>query len=257
MKSDFESFEREGVNHNEEPFADGSADGASSETDRESAAQATAVVALPTVHPMPITVARSESLRRLCEQLSPVAVIENNLRLLVSGCKPGDGASTVAAAFALDLSQRLSLRTLLVDAHVRRPTLHRMFTRANDRKCELLLDGPMQIRSTGWAWLDIASCCLGSTENERREALAQCHEIASHYAAVVVDLGVVRLDARMLPLARETDPILLIVRQGQTRRQELATTAAALRAAKRSVAGVILNAATNSAAPSARKKKPQ
>lgn len=121
----------------------------------------------------------------------------------------------------------------------------------------MLLDGPMQIRSTGWAWLDVATCCLGSTETERREALVRCEEIAGHYAVVVVDLGVVRLDARMLPLARETDPIVLVVRHGHTCREELATTAAALRAAKRTVAGVILNAATGSVAPSAGKTKPQ
>jgi Mrp family chromosome partitioning ATPase len=232
-------------------------DAASFERRESRPTDSSAVVALPTVHPTPVAVAHSEPLRRLCEQLSLVAVIDNNLRLLVSGCSSGDGTSTVAAAFALDLSQRLSLRTLLVDAHLRRPTVHRMFARANDRKCELLLDGPMQIRSTGWNRLDVATCCLGSSETERGEALAQCEDIASHYATVVVDLGVVRLDGRMLPLARETDPILLVVRQGQTLRQELATTAVALRAAKRTVAGVILNAATNAVAPWAGKTKAQ
>ena len=257
LDTDYESTERERLYRTEEPSADSGA-GTSFGARREPPVQeAGAVVVLPTVHPLPVTVARSESLRRLSEQLSPIAVIDSNLRLLVSGCRPGDGTSTIAAAFALDLSQRLSLRTLLIDAHLRRPTLHRMFTRANDRKCELLLDGPMQIRSTGWAWLDVATCCLGATQSDRREALLRCEEIAGHYAVAVVDLGVVRLDARMLPLARETDPILLVVRNGQTRRQELATTSAALRAAKRTVAGVILNAATNSVAPSAGKSHPQ
>jgi Mrp family chromosome partitioning ATPase len=123
------------------------------------------------------------------------------------------------------------------------------------RSAELMLDGPMQIRSTGWAWLDLATCYLGPTESERREALNRCEEISSRYAAVVVDLGVTRLDARMLPLARESDPIILIARYGHTRRQELATTAASLRAAKRTLAGVILNAAAKPVAPSTRKKR--
>jgi Mrp family chromosome partitioning ATPase len=206
-------------------------------------------VHLPVPHPTPALVARSEPLQRICEQLSPRAVIDKNLRLLLTGCRPGDGASTIAAAFALDFSQRLSLRTLLIDANIRRPTLHRSFGRTSARPPELVLDGPMQIRSTGWAWLDLATCYLGTTENERREALQRCDEVSRHYAAIVVDLGVVRLDARMLPLARESDPILLITRYGHTRRQELATTAAALRAAKRTLAGAILNAATDQVAP--------
>jgi Mrp family chromosome partitioning ATPase len=45
----------------------------------------------------------------------------------------------------------------------------------------------------------------------------------------------------MLPLARPGDPVVLVVRYGHTERQELATTAGALRAANRAIAGVILN----------------
>ena len=203
-----------------------------------------ALVKLPVSQSMPVTVARGIALQQICEEFSPLAVVDNNVRLLITGCRPGDGASTIAAALALDLSQRLSLRTLLIDANTRRPTLHKTFVRSNLETPELILDGPMQIRSTGWAWLDLATCCFGSTEIERREVMERCNEVSRHYAAVVVDLGVVRLDARMLPLARESDPIFLIVRHGHTRRQELATTTAALRAARRSVTGAILNGVT-------------
>jgi len=201
-----------------------------------------ALVTLPVSSPAPASIARASALQQICEHFSPSAVVENNFRMLITGCRPGDGASTIAAALALDLSQRLSLRTLLIDANSRRPTLHKTFIRSGVETPELILDGPMQIRSTGWAWLDLATCCFGSTEDERREVLARCDEVSRHYAAVVVDLGVVRLDARMLPLARESDPIFLVVRHGHTRRQELATTTAALQAARRSVAGAILNA---------------
>jgi Mrp family chromosome partitioning ATPase len=225
-------------------FSHATANGAAEERMTPPGSASGALIRLPSPHPMPAAVARSESLRQLCERLSPVAVIDKNLRLLITGCRPGDGTSTVAAAFGIDLSQRLLLRTLLVDANVRRPTLHRALARSTDYPSEVLLDGPMQVRSTGWAWLDLATCCLGGTEEERREAIERCEEMSRHYAAVVIDLGVTRLDARMLPLARDNDPILLVARYGQTRRNELATTAAALLAAKRNVAGVVLNGAT-------------
>jgi Mrp family chromosome partitioning ATPase len=61
------------------------------------------------------------------------------------------------------------------------------------------------------------------------------------------------LDTRMLLLARPADPILLVARYGHTRRQELATTTAALRAANRAVAGVVFNAAANPVANTLRK----
>ncbi len=57
----------------------------------------------------------------------------------------------------------------------------------------------------------------------------------------------------MLPLARPEDPILMVVRQGHTERRELATTTSALRAARRSVAGVILNDATDPVAKQIRR----
>jgi Mrp family chromosome partitioning ATPase len=213
----------------------------------------TAIVPLPTVQGMPITVARAEAVQRLAERLAPLAVLDNSMRLLVSGCRPGDGASTLASAFALDLSQRLSVRTLLIDAHIRHPSLHRLFTLPDYKPPELVLNGALQIRSSGWPRLELASCCMGGGDNERRELLEQFENVLAHYSAVVVDLGVVRLDTRMLPLARPTDPILLVARYGHTRRQELATTAAALRAANRAVAGVILNAATSPVASTLRK----
>jgi Mrp family chromosome partitioning ATPase len=205
----------------------------------------TTVVPLPAVHGAASAVARAEGIRQLCERLAPLAVVDNSMRLLVSGCRPGDGTSTIAAALALDLSQRLSLRTMLVDAHLRHPTLHRLFARPGSRTQELILDGALQIRSTGRPRLELVSCCLTGSDEERRQVLAQFEDLLGSCPAVVVDLGVARLDSRMLPLARPTDPILLTVRYGQTKRQELATTAAALRAANRAVAGVVLNAATN------------
>jgi Mrp family chromosome partitioning ATPase len=217
------------------------------------ARQITAIVPRPTAEAMPVTLARAEGLQRLAERLAPLAVMERSMRLLLSGCRPADGASTLASAFALDLSQRLLVRTLLVDAHLRRPSLHRMFTPPDYQPAELVLDGALQIRSSGWPRLELASCCIDGSDEERYEMLGRLENVLSHYPAVVVDLGVIRLDTRMLPLARPADPILLVARYGHTRRQELATTAAALRGANRAVAGVLFNAAASPVANLLRK----
>lgn len=214
---------------------------------------ANAVVPLPGAEATPVTMARAEGLQRLAERLAPLAIVERSMRLLLSGCRPADGTSTLASAFALDLSQRLSVRTLLVDAHLRHPSLHRMFTLPDYRPPELALDGALQIRSSGWPRLELASCRVDGAEEKHYELLQRLENILSHYAAVVVDLGVVRLDTRMLTLARPTDPILLVARYGHTRRQELATTTAALRAANRAVAGVVFNAARSPVANMLRK----
>jgi Mrp family chromosome partitioning ATPase len=213
-----------------------------------------AVMPLPVVPVALSAAARAEEIRRLSERLAPLAVVEHSMRLLVSGCRRGDGASTVAASLALDLSQRLALRTLLVDAHLRSPALHRMFGGPASKMPETLLDGALQLRATGWPRLELASCSLTGGESERQELLNTFENLLNHYQAAVIDLGVTRLDARMLPLARPDDPILLVVRYGHTERRELSTANAALQAANRAVAGVILNAAANPVAKKSGKR---
>lgn len=205
-----------------------------------------AVVPMPPGHQLLGSLARSEEIRSMCERIAPMAMVENSVRLLVSGCSPGDGASTVAAALAFDLSQRLALETVLVDAHLRRPSLHRLFSRGPQTP-EVVLDGALQMRPTGWPRLELATCCMSGDESDRRAALAQLEDRLGAFPAAVIDLGVARLDSRMLPLARPGDPILLVVRSGSTKRRDLATTAAALRGANRTLAGAILNAADTAA----------
>jgi polysaccharide biosynthesis transport protein len=207
-------------------------------------AAAHSLVPLPTLEHVPAAVARAGAIRNLTERLAPLAVVERSTRLLVTGCRPGDGASTVATAIAIDLSQRLGLRTMLVDAHLRHPSLHRLFQHPGRRTPELVLDGALQIRATEWPRLELVTCCLSSPDSQR-QLFDEFETLLGEYPAVIVDLGVTRLDARMLPLARPADPILMVVRQGHTERRELSTTANALRAASRSVAGVIFNDATD------------
>jgi Mrp family chromosome partitioning ATPase len=202
---------------------------------------ATSQLPVPTIQELPESLARAAGIQRLSERLAPLAVFDTPVRLLVTGCRSGDGVSTVAIALALDLSQRLSLKTMLVDANVRHPSLDR-FLAVNGRVSgEPCVEEQVRIRSSGRPRLDLATCRLGSDGSNAKELLNDFDSHAFGYPAVVIDLGVTRLDARMLPLARSSDPILLIIRYGRTERQELATTVSALRAANRAVAGVILN----------------
>ncbi|HLH77661.1 MAG TPA: hypothetical protein VKV28_12735 [Candidatus Binataceae bacterium] len=195
---------------------------------------------------VPRGVLQAQVLRTLSERLAPVAVVESATRVLVGGCERGDGASTMAAALALDLSQRLGLRTLLVDAHLRQPALHLFFRASpNNGGQPMLLDGDLQIQPTGLRGLDLAICSANLAQGREPGGMADYERRCAEYQATIVDLGVPRLDPRMLVLARVGDPILLVVRYGQTERSHLVTTVSALRAANRSMAGVILNDKTD------------
>jgi len=194
---------------------------------------------------LPGALARQQSIRQLSERIAPAAAVDRSCRVAVTGCRARDGASSMAMALALDLSQRLRIRTLLIDANLQAPGLYRLLTNGERRVQEALLEGSVQLRPTGWPRLTLATCCLEGDDIERDLVVEDLEPMLRNFPAVVIDLGVARLDPRMLTLLRPTDPIMVVVRYGQTQRNELATTAAALRSANRTVAGVILNAKPN------------
>ncbi len=200
------------------------------------------VVAVPPSWTVPRWVFEARALWSITERLAPLAAVGEAKRLLVAGCAKGDGASTVAAALAFDMSERLSLRTLLFDAHLRRPILDRMFAGLSRQPVAVLIDGAVQVRQTRWPRLYVASCCYRPNELDGPRLNADLEKLSGRYEAAVIDIGVPRLDPRSLSLARPDDPILLVVRYGHTERRDLETTTTALQAAGRSIAGVVFNA---------------
>ncbi len=189
----------------------------------------------------PFEASRARSLQVLNERVAPLTGVGQSVRMLVTGCRPGDGASTVAMGLALDLSQRLGLRTLLVDAHLRKPELHKLFPPAPSKSPTLLLGNQFVVRPSTMPHLELASCLPMAAGALRPGDVQEYEALLDGFALAVVDLGVVRLDGRLLGLARPTDPIVVVTRYGSTERDELATTVAALKAASRSVGGVIIN----------------
>jgi Mrp family chromosome partitioning ATPase len=210
---------------------------------RESA-PAQVLTQLPIAPSIVGNIARDSAIRSLTERVAPLSSLGTAVRLLVSGCRPGDGASSVAGAIAMDLSQRLGKRTLLLDVHLRHPTLQRLFG-ASELSSDAS-DAPLVVRATRWPRMELGTCMLPDHEITPGSLLAKLDQRLDEYPMAVVDLGVVRLDSRMLALARPSDPILLVVRYGHTQRGELSTTVKALRAADRTPGGVIFNAARSS-----------
>jgi Mrp family chromosome partitioning ATPase len=182
--------------------------------------------------------ARDPSLCRLSEQLAALGTGESPVRLLVAGCRPGDGASTIAAALALDLSQRLAMRTVLVEGHLRDPALRNLLARSAPMTADLNSAAMLGSQRTGWPRLDLISRAPADLS---RPVLDDLTGLLGRFPIAVIDLGVIRLEPRMLALARPSDPILIVTRYQHTERQDLLTTAGVLRATNHNVSGVILN----------------
>ena len=181
-------------------------------------------------------------IRTIAERVAAVARLSGQTRVLLTGCRSGDGASTVAGALALDLSLRLSIETLLVDAD----------RRAGFEPSKAGGNGAGQVRvnatpvpklfTARYARIDdYAPVSMGTAPAGPNDALEELRQVMAGYRATVVDVGVVRLDARMLAVAAPDDPVLVVARYGCTRREELTATLAILNLAKCRIGGVILN----------------
>ena len=116
---------------------------------------------------LPGALAHQQSIRQLSERIAPAAAVDRSCRVAVTGCRARDGASSMAMALALDLSQRLRVRTLLMDANLQAPGLYRLLTNGERRVQEPLLEGSVQLRPTGWPRLTLATCCLEGDDIER------------------------------------------------------------------------------------------
>ncbi len=187
------------------------------------------------------SIASSPSIRNLSEQLGAASAYNGPARILMTGCRPGDGVSTVAAAMALDLSQRLAARTVLVEGQSRVTAMHPLFGRAGVPTPTTAAGTSIAVQGTGWPRLETARPEQMAVGEHPARLLEDMDELLARYRLAVIDLGVVRLDPRMLALARPNDPILVVARHLRTDRAEMIATVNLLRNTGHPVAGAILN----------------
>ena len=90
----------------------------------------------------------SGAIRLLAEPVAAMARLSGHARVLIAGCRRGDGASTVAGALALDLALRLGVDTLLAGAEREYPETR---TGANGRPLRIGPSGVTHLSVARWA----------------------------------------------------------------------------------------------------------
>jgi polysaccharide biosynthesis transport protein len=168
--------------------------------------------------------------------------------ILVTSAVGGEGKSTTAANLAVVMSQS-GRKVLLVDADLRRPSLHRYFIRKGGGGIDRLLKGTC--RPEGAAQpsnvenLDLLLCneipanpseLLGS--DRMREAI---EHFKSHYDAVVIDSPVVISVPDTLILASRAEAVVLVHRPGATARDMLRHAREKLDEVNANILGLVLN----------------
>ena len=168
--------------------------------------------------------------------------------LVVTSAMPQEGKTVIAANLAMAVA-REGMRVLLIDADLRRPSLHRLFGVARSPGlAQALADGTSLdavTRETSISGLSLLPCgSLPSNPTDLmrgvrvRELLAR---IGSTYDLVIIDTPPVLPVADASIIAGASDGVLMVVRAGKTSRALTQEACGRLAAVGANLVGTVLN----------------
>ncbi|HEL1586676.1 TPA: CpsD/CapB family tyrosine-protein kinase [Streptococcus suis] len=191
----------------------------------------------------------SEQIRVLRTNLEYARVNGNLKSLLVTSSIPAEGKSTTAANLAYSLAS-IGKRVLLVDADLRKPTVHRTFKLANT----VGLSEAILHRETQYTKfvdyvheLDLFVLTTGSLPPNPSELLnsqnmkSLMQELTDYFDYVIYDAPPVTSVADAQILASQVDGVLLVVRQGYVQKNEVHKAVQLLRNVKANLIGYVMN----------------
>jgi tyrosine-protein kinase Etk/Wzc len=202
-------------------------------------------IAIVTTHP---DEPAAESFRALRTNVTFVGA-EKPLQLIaVTSPGPGEGKSTTAANLALTLAQN-GHRTILVDADLRRPLVHRAFALVQEPGLTDVLVGRAALREAVRpdvnAGLDVLPA--GASPPNPSELLGSdamhrlAGELRQEYDYIVVDTPPVLPVTDATVVATTADAVILTIRSGETEEAAAERAADQLRRVHARIAGVVLN----------------
>ncbi|HEX6133078.1 MAG TPA: polysaccharide biosynthesis tyrosine autokinase [Longimicrobiales bacterium] len=204
-------------------------------------------------HVLPPTVADShstgaEAYRKLRTSLIFAQTLQHMRRLLITSASSGDGKSTVSANLGVTFANQ-GLRVLLIDADLRRPTLHRAFATPQAPGLtqvvlgqENLADTIRQTRVENLFLLTAGTLPPNPAEllgqDQVRALLAQ---LAGEFDLVIVDSSPVAVAADAAILSTMVDGALLVVRAGETDRAAAQHAVQLITSVGGNIVGAVLN----------------
>jgi polysaccharide biosynthesis transport protein len=193
----------------------------------------------------------AEAFRKLRTNFAFLGVDRDGLCCVVSSPSAGDGKSTVAANLAIALAQA-GQRVVLIDADLRKPTLHKIF-RAPQRvgTTTVLLDHASVHDALQHLGPDMPSILTaGQLPPNPSELLGSRRmqdllvELRGDYDVVLVDCAPILPVTDPMVVSRFADGILLVARAGTTTRDQAQAARAACAKAGAQVFGTVMNATT-------------
>jgi len=169
--------------------------------------------------------------------------------LLVSSSIPAEGKSTVASNLAYVIAQT-DKRVLLVDADLRKPTVHRTFKLNNEQGLTTLLSNAdlkfnqvvQHSRDLNLYFLPSGPIPPNPSEilgSGRMTLLMQ--ELGQYFDIVIYDAPPITAVTDPQILATKVDGVVMVVRQGYTRKEEVKKAKEALDNVNANILGYVMN----------------
>lgn len=197
------------------------------------------------LNPMATASETYRALRTSVQFSRPDAMIES---ILVTSPNPGEGKSVTASNLAVVIAQS-GRRVLLVDADLRRPTVHRKFglSREPGLVQRLFDDRPITLADFEQPADDLYVLPAGSLAPNPSELLGSkrmrdlMDEFKQLFDVVIFDAPPVLAATDAVLLSTQMDATMVVVRSGRTRDYELESAKEALNNVGAKVIGTVLN----------------
>jgi tyrosine-protein kinase Etk/Wzc len=191
----------------------------------------------------------AEAYRALRTNVTFVNAEERALRLIcVTSPGPGEGKTTTAANLAITLAQQGS-HTLLVDADLRRPLLHKAFNLVQEPGLTDILVGVATLREAARpnVVLNLDVLPAGAIPPNPSELLGSAamhrllEELRAEYDTVIFDSPPTLAVTDASVLGTSSDAVILVLRAGETEETAAQRALEQLRRVQARVAGAVLN----------------
>lgn len=175
--------------------------------------------------------------------------VEQARTIMIASSMPGEGKSVTAANMAVVFAQT-NLKTIVVDADFRKPSLHEIFSCENSRGFGDLLDSrDLQLQdclqTTPVKNLRILSSGLNPPDPSTQLSSERCKQIIATLKetadVVIFDTPPLLLFADAIILSRRMDGVIMVVQAGKSRRNAINQAISDLQNANANVLGSIFN----------------
>lgn len=189
-----------------------------------------------------------EAIRTLRHSILLPDFDRNVKSLLLTSATPGEGKSTATIHLAIAHAEQ-GKRTLIIDADLRRPSIHKKLSISGSVGLSNVLLGEMTwrdvlVKTEHWPGLDVVPA--GTASRRASDLVGSImvdilDEATKEYDLIIVDAPPLLGFAEAMQVATAVDGVVVLARAGQTSRKAVARALATLNRLRANVIGLVLN----------------